>query len=73
MDILHLTAGKILDLGDKRRSRANTLTGPVHVTVVLLALLWLGASNKYEGTGIKIDGGDVCRLLRRAISAAFFA
>ena len=72
MYVLHLTVGKILDLGDKGRSRTNTLTGPVHVTVVLLALLWFGASNKYEITGITIDGGDVCRLLWRAISTAFF-
>ena len=44
MDVLHLTVGNILDLGDKGRSRTSTLTGPVHVTVGLLTLLGLGAS-----------------------------
>ena len=44
MDILHLTVGKILDLGDKGRSRTSTLTCHVHVTVGLLTLLGLGAS-----------------------------
>ena len=42
MDILHLTVGKILDLGDKGRRRAITLTGPVHVTVVLLDFFVVG-------------------------------
>ena len=44
MDILHLTVGKILDLGDNGRSSTSTLTGPVHVKVGLLTLLGLGAS-----------------------------
>ena len=44
MDVLHLTVGKILDLGDNGRSRTSTLTGPVHVTVGFLTILGLGAS-----------------------------
>ena len=44
MVVLHLTAGKILDLGDNGRSRTSTLTGPVYVKVGLLTLSGLGAS-----------------------------
>ena len=63
MDVFDLTVDQVLGLGDKGCCKTEHPCRPCPCDSKLVNLLGLGASNKYKVTAIKIDGGDVCRLI----------